>query len=127
DMAKKKPPAPVLVVDKMMGLVGARRAAGRATMPGGVVVLDATCGYETIPDNLTPSEIHFHQVGTIGVAQAELINEVVDVLLERAGLVDHAHAPLERETIEMTIRHRCRCGARRERPRGPYGWTDWAH
>lgn len=125
-MAKKKPPTPVLVVDKMMGLVGVRRSGGQAKMPGGVVVLDATCGHKAIPDNLTPSEIHFHQVGTIGRRQSELINEVVDVLLERAGLIDHAHAPLERETVGMTIRHECRCGARRERPRGPHDWTDWA-
>lgn len=81
---RKKPPAPVLVVDTIYGLVGSRRAGQRRTMPGGVVVVAAGAGIERLPDDLTPSEIHVSANSACqSPFQAELRDEMVEDLISR--------------------------------------------
>lgn len=124
--ARKKPPVPVLVVDRIFGLTGIRRSAGRMTMPGGVVVVDATVGI-TDPA-LTPSEIHTHMQDGWGKGQLERMELALDDLFERIGWIDHAHLPLPAEGKALPsddLWQTCRCGARRTRPRGPTEWSEW--
>lgn len=124
---RKKPPAAVLVVDQTYGLAGVRRTGSRPVMPGKVVVLDGTLGPQGVPDDLVPTEIHFYQVAeVIGRLQAENLNEIVDLLLERMGILEHAHVSLFTNSSPTLLEQGCRCGAARSRPRGPHDWSDWA-
>jgi len=123
---RRKAPACVLVVDRAYGLTGIRKAGKRLTMPGGVVLVDATVGV-TDPD-LVPNEIHTYMQPGWGKMQLELMELALDDLYERAGWIDHAHLPLkvhEKTRPEDDLWQTCRCGARRTRPRGPHEWSEW--
>lgn len=83
--AKPKPPVPVLVVQSTFGVTGIRRSAKRQVLPGGVVVVSATAGPDKIPDDLVPSEIHWHEAPLNGVLQHEWRWQVIDELMRRMG------------------------------------------
>lgn len=127
-MAGRRRAVPVLLVDRLTGISGLRRSAGRSVLPGGVQVISACAGPARVPDDLEPTEIHFAAIGDIGRAQAEQIEETLDVLLERAGELEHAHygEPANPGRHSEPVLQTCRCGARRERPRGPHAWGEWA-
>lgn len=119
----------VLLVDQAYGVTGVRRTASGRSMPGGVFVVDSTCGPESIPADLVPTEIHVAITRDfVGVLQAEMLEECSEYLMELAGMIEHAHfavdhiAPMPGGLLVQT----CRCGARRQRPRGRRDWSEWA-
>ena len=121
-------PVPVLVVPTSYGIAGIRRSAGKMTMPGGVRVISAVLGPVALPADLVPSEIHTWMPERPGRHCVEIMQVMVDALMERADMTDHAHfaegyadTALGEDLIQT-----CRCGAVRGRPRGPYEWSEWS-
>lgn len=122
-MAGRRRAVPVLLVDTSYHLKGIRRSAKRSMLPGGVQVISADSGYACVPEDIEPTAIHVHVAG-FG-ARAELLQDFADILMERAGMTEHAHYALETLPRDRDLTQQCRCGARRERPRGPHPWTEW--